>query len=157
MTVEQFLGDERPQEAEKADLFIHPAVILADLISDDLLRVYPRDGLMAAEMNLDSYLPYYRKAMLRHADKTWSVSLGGHQLRLFYRSDILQAADIDVPETWEELGIAIDKLKQSLKQSPAAKEMMPIVIPAEEGIAVRRVLGPLGEPTKRAWKADFIL
>ncbi|QEG22403.1 ABC transporter substrate-binding protein [Mariniblastus fucicola] len=107
------------------DLILHPSTINADLVSRGMVRVFPRDGLDDPEMNLSAFLLHFRKALVRHDDKTWSVSLGGHQLRLFYRRDILDAAQIAVPETWEDLTLAIDKLNDV----ESARELTPIVIP----------------------------
>ena len=107
------------------DLFVHPAASNVDLISKDLIRVFPRDGLVSNEMNMEGFLSHFRKALVRHNDETWSVSLGGQQLRLLYRRDVLKAADIDPPDTWEELDRAIEKLKDA----EAAKGLAAIVVP----------------------------
>ena len=131
VSLEQFL--ESPKLTKDTDLLVHPASILAELVSNDLIRVFPREALKAPEMSLDSCLPHFRRSLVRHADQTWSVSLGGHQLRLFYRTDILESAGIKPPGTWGELNRSIEKLKTA----DAAKDMLPIVIPTSEEVAVQ--------------------
>ena len=136
---------------KKADLFVHPSTILADLVSEDLLRVYPREGLVSASMNVDSYLAHFRKVGVRHNDKTWSVSLGGQQLRLFYRSDVLEVAGIDPPKTWEELDRAIEKVQQAEE----AKDLLPVVVPSSEGHSVQLYLARLASELRDRGKLTF--
>jgi len=57
--------------------------------------------------------------------------LGGHQLRLLYRKDILDAAGLSVPTTWEELSRTIDKLKDA----ETAKGLKPILVPTADSMA----------------------
>jgi len=135
VSLDEFLN--APTLAKDTDLLIHPSSILADLVSSDLIRAFPRDALSSEEMNLESCLAHCRRSLVRHADKTWSVSLGGHQLRLFYRTDILKSAGINPPKTWQEFNRAIEKLKTD----DAAKDLLPVVIPTSENIAVQVFLG----------------
>jgi len=115
------------------DLVLHSSSLTADLVSGRQIRVFPRESLVDPELNLDAFLLHFRKALVRHDDKTWSVSLGGKQLRLFYRRDILEEAGIAVPETWEELKEALEKLKSV----EAAAELKQIVIPTLDGMAAQ--------------------
>jgi ABC-type glycerol-3-phosphate transport system substrate-binding protein len=121
------------------DLIVHPSTINAELVSGRQIRVYPREGLVAPDMKLDAFLLHFRKALVRHDDKTWSVSLGGEQLKLFYRRDLLDEAEIALPETWQELADAIDKIKSS----EAAKGLKPIVIPTLDGMAAQMFIARL--------------
>lgn len=113
------------------DLLVHPFSINVDLITKNIIRVFPRDMLVSEEMNQDGFMLHFRKALVRHDDKTWAVSLGGHQLRLLYRSDVLEAAKIQPPETWEDLSRAIEKLENS----DAAKDLKTILIPTSDQLA----------------------
>ena len=113
------------------DLVLHDSSVSADLISQNLIRVFPRDALGSEEMNENGILLHFRKALVRHDDKTWSVSLGGKQLRLFYRSDILESVGISPPETWEDLDRAVEKLKTA----DAVKGMASIMVPTANGMA----------------------
>ena len=118
---------------EDVDLVVHPASISVDLISRKLIREVPSDLLRNEKLNRTSILQHFRKSLVRHDDKTWSVSLGGHQLWLLYRKDVLAAAGIELPSTWSELSRAIDELKTA----EAAKEMKPILVPTADSMAAQ--------------------
>ena len=113
------------------DLIVHNSSVSVDLISKNMIRAFPKKALMSEEMNPNGFLQHFRKALVRHGDKTWSVCLGGQQLRLFYRSDILEAAEISPPETWEELDRAIGKLENV----DAAKGKVSIMVPTSGEMA----------------------
>ena len=129
LSLDEFASTE--EFKEDFDLVVHPSSISVDLISSELIRVFPRDGLVDPKMNQSAFMRHFRKSLVRHNDKTWSVSLGGNQLRLFYRKDILDAGGIEVPETWEELNRAIEKLEGVQE----ASGMKAIVVPTASGIA----------------------
>ena len=116
---------------EDVDLVIHPSSIIVDLISRKLIRIFPGETLDDEKLNRSAFLQHFRKSLVRHNDKTWSISLGGQQLRLLYRKDILDAAGIEVPASWEELDRAIAKLKDV----DAAKDMKPILVSTADGMA----------------------
>ena len=95
------------------DLIVHPQIINFDLISEKQIRTLSKKAIENEELNRSAFLPHFRKAMVRHGDETWGVSLGDHPLRLFYRKDILAAAGLEPPELWEDMQSAIDKLSKS--------------------------------------------
>ena len=131
LSIDEFLqADQLPKNI---DLIVHPSVVLVDLISKNMIRTYPRKGLDDPTMNLDSFLTHFRRALVRHDDKTWSVSLGGHQLKLFYRKDILEAAGVKPPKTWDELERGIEKLSSC----DEANGMTPVVFPTANGMAAQ--------------------
>lgn len=123
--------DDSPEVADDVDLIVHPATINYDLISKKLIRPISRDAMEDEDLNRSAFLQHFRKALVRHGDETWSVSLGDHQLRLFYRKDILDAAKIEPPRTWEELFEAA----RELTASGSAGEIKMILVPRSEGFA----------------------
>jgi ABC-type glycerol-3-phosphate transport system substrate-binding protein len=129
MSLEEFA--ESKVSTENVDLIVHPSSINVDLVSRKLIRVFSSDVMDDDDLNRWAFLEHYRKSLVRHDDKTWSVSLGGQQMRLMYRKDILKAADISVPSTWEDLGKAIEKLEEV----DAAKGMKPLLVPTTGGMA----------------------
>ena len=123
--------DESPEVAGDVDLIVHPALINFDLISQKLIRPIPREAMDDENMNRSAFLQHFRKALVRHGDETWSVSLGDHQLRLFYRKDILDAANIEPPQTWDELFAAAE----ALRESESVRDMKMILAPRSDGFA----------------------
>lgn len=118
VTSEQLLQSEKPLAG--ADLVVHPVSLTVDLISRELIRPVPRDIWDDENLNRDGMLRHYRKSLVRHDDQLWSISLGGRQLYLLYRVDVLQANGIEVPETWEDLNQAISKLSQLSRNEDTA-------------------------------------
>ena len=129
MTLEEFESSDA--SSENVDLVVHPSAISVDLISRKLIRVFPADALDDETLNRSAFLLHYRKSLVRHNDKTWSVCLGGQQMRLLYRKDILEAEGLAVPARWEDLARTIEKLKDS----DATKEMKPILVPTADSAA----------------------
>ncbi len=146
MSLDEFESSE--VSAENVDLIVHPSSINVDLISRKLIRVFSADVLDDEDLNRSAFLDHFRKSLVRHDDKTWSVSLGGQQMRLMYRKDILEAAGISVPSTWEEFGSAIEKLEGV----DATSGMEIVVAPTANGMAsnsfMARVACSIRDPGK---------
>ncbi len=129
VSLDEFEGsDALPDDV---DLVVHPSSINVDLISRKLIRVFPREVNDSDGVKRSGVLQHFRKSLVRHDDKTWSVSLGGQQFRLMYRKDILEDFEIEIPATWEDLARAVEKLSKV----EAAKDLKPILVPLRDSMA----------------------
>jgi hypothetical protein len=109
VTIEDFANSS--DSIVEADLVVHPVSLTVDLVSKELIRPVPKKVWTDEELNRDGMLRHYRKSLVRHDDQLWSISLGGKQLFLLYRQDLLEKYQVKVPKTWSDLSEAIAKLE----------------------------------------------
>ena len=93
--------------------------------------VQPVDDIVAALDEKHGFLdaavtPY------QYEDKTWAIPLYGMVQVLWYRNDLLQAAGVTPPKTWDELKAAAEKLTTG--------DQYGIALPASKSMATDQVL-----------------
>ena len=77
--------------------FLHP---LNDFVED-------------AGIDWDDYGPAYQSASTGDSDTIYGLPFRGHPLMLHYRSDILEAVGMDVPQTWQDFSAVAQAIEDS--------------------------------------------
>lgn len=99
-----------------------PNQVTAGTAPDVVTVEYPRVADMATQSVIqditeyagdlvDSEFPEQVKSLVQFAGSTWSVPLDMGVLTFFYRADLFEQYDIDVPTTWEEYVAAAETVK----------------------------------------------
>jgi len=96
-----------------------------------LNAVQPVDDIVAALDEKHGFLDA-AVAPYRYEDKTWAIPLYGMVQVLWYRNDLLQAAGVTPPKTWDELKAAAEKLTTG--------DQYGIALPASKSMATDQVL-----------------
>ncbi|WP_314000826.1 extracellular solute-binding protein [uncultured Paenibacillus sp.] len=93
--------------------------------------VQPVDDIIASLNEKHGFLDA-ALAPYQYEDKTWAVPVFGMVQVLWYRNDLLQAAGVTPPKTWDELKAAAEKLTSGSQYG--------IALPASKSMATDQVL-----------------
>jgi len=85
-----------------ADLIIYPVHLLGELVERDLLIPIPADFVEDPRLALADILPTLRLCEATWGTRLYASSLGSPSLVLYYLSELLEAAGLLPPTTWDE-------------------------------------------------------
>ncbi len=107
------------------DVVVYPGAMQADLIASEQLLEIPADIWNGSEIGKAELLNYYRTNLVRYGSKYYAAPLGGQQLCLIYREDVLAAIGKNVPQTWPEFVLLVEQLHEMSSLSDAAGQSLP--------------------------------
>lgn len=115
--IESHSAAERPPAAPQATVAILPLREIPDLIAADWMS--PLDGSEIARQNWDNVLRGLRNGIAQPGGKPQLIPLACPILACYYRTDLLEAAGREPPETWEQYQSLLADLDQWSNGLPA--------------------------------------
>ncbi len=85
------------------DVLVYPSRMMGQLVKDDLLAEFSDEAWSSETLNAKGWLRDARTRQIILNDKRWGVPLGGPNLFLLCREDILEKYGCKVPTTWDAL------------------------------------------------------
>ena len=84
------------------DLLIYPPIWLSDMVKANYLAdIKPRVDADAA-LEWEDITPFFQEHGGTYGDKIYGVPVDGDYYMLYYRSDLLEEANMEPPSTWED-------------------------------------------------------
>ena len=118
--------------SEGTDLIIYPTLLLGELAEAKKISKLEYAVWNSDEVDKDSWLNHYRRTLTRYGNEPYAVPLGNPHFAMLYNwakfkslgrqsadgsnseSQSRSPADLVLPETWEELEAALEKLNAKL-------------------------------------------
>lgn len=120
------------------DVLIYPVPLLGELESRRRLLEFSPKVWSDDEFNRTELLPMYRSKLIRHANRTWAIPLGGPQFALMYDRDWLEEQGGQIPDLWEDW---LQRLDQAGSTEPQGSDPSQIFqMPLAEGWAAQMFL-----------------
>ncbi len=112
--VDQTLGEWNTAKFQtQADVVLYPSGVLADLVKLDRLLPVPDDVWASDDVSRRDILKHSRQPLIEYDEKIWALPMTGPQWMLLYRADLLEAAEIEVPRTWEQWSEAVARIRDA--------------------------------------------
>ncbi|HMP78626.1 MAG TPA: extracellular solute-binding protein, partial [Pirellulaceae bacterium] len=92
------------------DVLIYPERFQADLLHRQLLLEIPWETWNSEQVNKSDLLTHFRGSLMRQGDRYFALPLGGVNVVLMYRQDVLDALGTTPPTTWDELDQLLQRL-----------------------------------------------
>ncbi len=84
------------------DLLIYPPIWLSDMVKADYLADLKPKVEADSALEWDDITPFFQKHGGTYGDKIYGIPVDGDYYMLYYRSDLLEAAGLEPPRTWDE-------------------------------------------------------
>ncbi len=84
------------------DLVIYPPIWLSDMVKADYLSDLTPKVKADEALEWDDITPFFQKHGGTYGDKIYGIPVDGDYYMLYYRSDLLEAANIEPPSTWDD-------------------------------------------------------
>ena len=84
------------------DLIIYPPIWLSDMVKAEYLADLKPEIAADAALQWDDITPFFQEHGGAYGDKTYGIPVDGDYYMLYYRSDLLEAASLEPPSTWED-------------------------------------------------------
>lgn len=130
ISLAEFVGQDYRTPAT-TDVIVYPGALQADLISREQLLEIPSETWNGSEIGKAELLNYYRTNLVRYGNKYFAAPLGGQQLCLMYRADVLAAIGQEPPHSWADL-VALAEIIQaadSIKDSAGLELPTSTILP----------------------------
>ncbi len=110
--------------SDGTDLIIYPPSLLGELAEAKKISKLEYAVWNSDEIDKDSWLNHYRRTLTRYGNEPYAVPLGNPHFSMMYNgaklgslrkpSDDRTPADFELPQTWEQLELALNKLDAKL-------------------------------------------
>jgi ABC-type glycerol-3-phosphate transport system substrate-binding protein len=154
LSVDKFIAGDLAIDNE-TDLIVYPSKFLGELAINESVRPVPKNIWEDETFNKTGLLRHFRKSLVRHDNKVWGIPLGGQQLVLLYRKDVLSTLGSKPPTTWEELHAILGKIEASQDQT-VSKFKNPILAPVGEGWAGELLLARVAASIRQRGKLSTV-
>ncbi len=117
--------EENSDPLKQADVFLYPSLLSGQLSATGLLQTLDRSSGFGESFDQNVLLPLDRFTVVQDGEAVVAVSLGTPLLMLVWRTDVLDALELQPPKTWQEYARVAQKIHDSAQQLKSKDPPLP--------------------------------